>query len=67
MKQVAVLGLGDFGLSLTEHLTSHGVSVLAVDMRRSRADLISCDRVDRLWPTCECEANRRGSGRVPTG
>jgi len=40
MKQVAVLGLGDFGLSLAQHLKENGVSVLAVDVKRTRADLL---------------------------
>ncbi len=47
MKQVAVLGLGDFGLALTQRLTRNGVSVLAVDMSRARADLLR-DEVEHI-------------------
>lgn len=43
MKQVAVLGLGDFGLALAQQLMKNGVSVLAVDKNRARTDLLRDD------------------------
>ena len=47
MKQVAVLGLGDFGMFLTQQLYRNGVTVLAVDMSRSRADLLR-DKIEHI-------------------
>ena len=38
MKQVAVLGLGDFGVALARQLKRNKVTVLAVDMDRARAE-----------------------------
>jgi trk system potassium uptake protein TrkA len=38
MKQVAVLGLGDFGVSLVRQLKQNKVSVFAVDINRSRVE-----------------------------
>ena len=57
MKQVAVLGLGDFGLALAQHLRSNGVSVLAVDQRRARLrDLKGIER--QTWVQVEGFAKR---------
>lgn len=47
MKQVAILGLGDFGMFLAQQLHRNGVSVLAVDVSRSRADLLR-DKIDHI-------------------
>jgi len=47
MKQVAVLGLGDFGVALVHQLASNNVTVLAVDMNRARADLIR-DQIEHV-------------------
>ena len=47
MKQVAVLGLGDFGVALVQQLKRNNVSVLAVDMSRNRADLLR-DETDHV-------------------
>ncbi len=38
MKQVAVLGLGDFGAALVRELKKNKVTVLAVDVNRARAE-----------------------------
>lgn len=40
MKQVAVLGLGDFGSALVRELKANKVSVLAVDKSRPRAEAL---------------------------
>ena len=47
MKQVAVLGLGDFGVALVQQLKRNNVSVLAVDMSRTRVDLLR-DEIDHV-------------------
>ena len=47
MKQVAVLGLGDFGVALVQQLAGNNVTVLAVDISRARADLLR-DKVDHV-------------------
>jgi len=47
MKQVAVLGLGDFGVSLARQLKQNNVAVLAVDMSRARVDLLR-DEIDHV-------------------
>jgi len=40
MKQVAVFGLGDFGVALLKALRANSVSVLALDIDRNRADAL---------------------------
>ena len=40
MKEVAVLGLGDYGMALVKELTGNKVRVLAVDISRSRAEAL---------------------------
>jgi len=40
MKQVAVLGLGDFGSALVRELKSNNVAVLAVDKNRQHAEAV---------------------------
>ena len=47
MKQVAVLGLGDFGVSLAQQLKKNNVAVLAVDVSRDRVDLLR-DEIDHV-------------------
>ncbi len=47
MKQVAVLGLGDFGAALVRQLTKNKVSVLAVDISRTRIEALK-DEVDHV-------------------
>lgn len=47
MKQVAVLGLGDFGLALVRQLKQNNVSVFAVDISRSRVEALR-DELDHL-------------------
>ena len=63
MKQVAVLGLGDFGLSLAKHLKTHGVSVLAVDVKRMRADLIR-EEIDHIVIADITQASALGKLRL---
>jgi len=64
MKQVAVLGLGDFGLALAEQLKNNGVSVLAVDVSRSRADLLR-DEVDHIVMADITQASALAKLRLP--
>jgi trk system potassium uptake protein TrkA len=47
MKQVAVLGLGDFGVSLVRQLKRNNVAVFAVDISRSRVEAYR-DELDHL-------------------
>ena len=47
MKQVAVLGLGDFGAALVRQLIKNKVSVLAVDISRTRIEALK-DEVDHV-------------------
>jgi len=47
MKQVAVLGLGDFGTALVKELKSNKVRVLAADMVRARAEALK-DMLDHV-------------------
>jgi len=64
MKQVAVLGLGDFGLFLAEQLNNNGVSVLAVDMSRARVDLLR-DKIDHIVMADITQASALGKLRLP--
>ena len=47
MKQVAVLGMGEFGAALVRQLQHNRVSVLAVDISRARVEALK-DMVDRI-------------------
>ena len=47
MKQVAVLGLGDFGTALCRELKANKVTVLAVDISRARAESLK-DTLEHL-------------------
>ena len=47
MKQVAVLGLGDFGTALALELQANKVGVLAVDISRTNAEALK-DQVEHV-------------------
>ena len=47
MKEVAVLGLGDFGIALVQQLKRNNVTVLAVDLDRNRVEQIR-DQIDHI-------------------
>jgi len=64
MKQVAVLGLGDFGLALALQLKENGVSVLAADMSRARVDLVR-DELDYIVIADITQASALNKLRLP--
>lgn len=41
MKQYAVIGLGDFGMSLARHLSEHGSQVIAIDSNEDKVNEIA--------------------------
>ncbi len=40
MRQIAVIGLGNFGFTVAKELTDHGAQVLAIDEKKERIELI---------------------------